>query len=105
MSSRYRKLIAAGKSAPKAIVAVARELVGFIWAIARLVEPKAAAWMSRRSPDTQESHDHRGDIQAAKISVPKAGGRVWRVGNPRISGLKQVSRLQSMPTRQPTLVR
>ncbi len=42
LSSRYRKLIAAGKSAPKAIVAVARELVGFIWAIARLVEPKAA---------------------------------------------------------------
>jgi transposase len=43
LSSRYRKLIAAGKSAPKAIVAVARELVGFIWAIARLVEPKAAS--------------------------------------------------------------
>lgn len=43
LSSRYRKLVAAGKSAPKAIVAVARELVGFIWAIARLVEPKAAA--------------------------------------------------------------
>lgn len=42
LSSRYRKLTAAGKSAPKAIVAVARELVGFIWAIARLVEPKAA---------------------------------------------------------------
>jgi transposase len=42
LTSRYRKLTAAGKSAPKAIVAVARELVGFIWAIARLVEPKAA---------------------------------------------------------------
>jgi transposase len=42
LSARYRKLTAAGKSAPKAIVAVARELVGFIWAIARLVEPKAA---------------------------------------------------------------
>lgn len=42
LSSRYRKLTAAGKSAPKAIVAVARELVGFIWAIARLVEPQAA---------------------------------------------------------------
>lgn len=42
LSARYRKLVAAGKPAPKAIVAVARELVGFIWAIARLVEPKAA---------------------------------------------------------------
>ncbi len=43
LSSRYRKLVATGKSAPKAIVAVARELVGFIWAIARLVESKATA--------------------------------------------------------------
>jgi len=42
LSARYRKLTAAGKPAPKAIVAIARELVGFIWAIARLVEPKAA---------------------------------------------------------------
>ena len=42
LTSRYRKLIAAGKPAPKAIVAIARELVGFIWAIARLIEPKAA---------------------------------------------------------------
>ena len=42
LASRYRKLIAAGKPVPKAIVAIARELVGFIWAIARLIEPKAA---------------------------------------------------------------
>ena len=42
LSARYRKLIAAGKPAPKAIVAIARELVGFIWAIARMVEPKFA---------------------------------------------------------------
>jgi transposase len=40
LSARYRSLIARGKSAPIAIVAVARELVGFIWAIARMVEPK-----------------------------------------------------------------
>jgi transposase len=40
LSARYRKLIAAGKAAPKVVVAIARELVGFIWAIARMVEPK-----------------------------------------------------------------
>jgi transposase len=49
LSSRYRKLTAAGKSAPKAIVAVARELVGFIWAIARLVEPQAAVMSEPKS--------------------------------------------------------
>ncbi len=42
LSARYRKLIAAGKLAPKVVVAIARELVGFIWAIARMVEPKFA---------------------------------------------------------------
>jgi len=42
LSARYRKLIAAGKAAPKVVVAIARELVGFIWAIARMVEPKFA---------------------------------------------------------------
>ena len=40
LSTRYRTLIARGKPAPTAIVAVARELVGFIWAIARMVGPK-----------------------------------------------------------------
>lgn len=42
LSARYRRLIAAGKPTPKVVVAIARELVGFIWAIARLVEPKFA---------------------------------------------------------------
>lgn len=42
LSARYRKLVAAGKPAPKVVVAIARELVGFIWAIARMVEPKFA---------------------------------------------------------------
>lgn len=33
---RYRKLVARGKNANIAVVAVARELTGFIWDIARL---------------------------------------------------------------------
>jgi transposase len=40
LSAHYRKLIARGKPTPTTIVAPARELVGFIWAIARMVEPK-----------------------------------------------------------------
>ena len=42
LSARYRRLVAAGKPTPKVVVAIARELAGFIWAIARLVEPKFA---------------------------------------------------------------
>lgn len=43
LSTRYRQLLARGKSAPTAIVALARELAGFVWAIARLVAPPPAA--------------------------------------------------------------
>lgn len=39
---RYRRLMARGKKSALAITAVARELVGFIWAIAHVIEPVAA---------------------------------------------------------------
>ena len=38
LCSRYRKLIGAGKPKNKVIVSVARELAGFVWAIARTVK-------------------------------------------------------------------
>ncbi|MBG0808045.1 IS110 family transposase [Methylosinus sp. H3A] len=37
---RYPRMLARGKKAPIVITAVARELVGFMWAIARQVKPK-----------------------------------------------------------------
>jgi len=40
---RYRRLLARGKSAPKVATAVGRELLGFLWAIARAVDSPAAA--------------------------------------------------------------
>jgi transposase len=42
LCNRYRRLAAAGK--PKVVVttAIAREMVGFIWAIARIVQPRPA---------------------------------------------------------------
>lgn len=39
MCQRYRHLIAAGKPKVVATTAIARETAGFIWAIARTVEP------------------------------------------------------------------
>jgi transposase len=39
LCARYRKLLANGKKSQVAITAVARELLGFVWAIAREVEP------------------------------------------------------------------
>lgn len=42
LHSRYKKLIGRGKRSSVAITAIARELVGFIWDIARRVEPEAA---------------------------------------------------------------
>lgn len=39
----YRRLIEAGKPAPRAVVAVSRELLGFMWAISRQVQGQGTA--------------------------------------------------------------
>jgi transposase len=39
LTGRFRRLVARGKSKPKVATAIARELSGFIWAIAREVNP------------------------------------------------------------------
>jgi transposase len=41
LTARFRRLVARGKAKPKVATAVARELTGFIWAIAREVRPAA----------------------------------------------------------------
>ena len=41
LTTRFRRLVARGKAKPKVATAVARELTGFIWAIAREVPPTA----------------------------------------------------------------
>jgi transposase len=43
LCGRYRRLIAAGKPAVVATTAIAREMVGFIWAIAQWVELQQAS--------------------------------------------------------------
>ena len=42
MCQRYRHLVAAGKAKVVVITAIAREMAGFIWAIARTTTPAAA---------------------------------------------------------------
>jgi transposase len=42
MCQRYRRLMAAGKPKVVATTAIAREMAGFIWAIARTVAPAHA---------------------------------------------------------------
>jgi transposase len=42
LTGRFRRLVARGKSKPKVATAIARELSGFIWAIAREVRPASA---------------------------------------------------------------
>jgi transposase len=39
LTTRFRRLVARGKAKPKVATAIARELTGFIWAIARGVQP------------------------------------------------------------------
>jgi transposase len=42
LTGRFRRLVARGKARPKVATAIARELTGFIWAIAREVPPPPA---------------------------------------------------------------
>jgi len=42
LTGRFRRLVARGKAKPKVATAIARELTGFIWAIAREVPPLSA---------------------------------------------------------------
>ncbi len=46
LHGRYRKLMGRGKNQQQTIVALARELLGFIWAIGVQVEAKMQAWPS-----------------------------------------------------------
>ena len=39
LTARFKRLVARGKAKPKVATAIARELTGFIWAIAREVSP------------------------------------------------------------------
>jgi len=41
LSRRYRRLVAKGRRAPVAVTAIARESLGFVWAIARAAAPPA----------------------------------------------------------------
>jgi hypothetical protein len=43
LCARYRRMLARRKKPPIVITAIARELVGFIWAIAREAHPKQVA--------------------------------------------------------------
>jgi transposase len=43
LCARYRRMLARRKKAPVVITAIARELVGFIWAIAHITAPRAAS--------------------------------------------------------------
>jgi hypothetical protein len=43
LCARFRRLRARGKDAPLVSAAIARELLGFIWAIARVVAPRKVA--------------------------------------------------------------
>ncbi len=43
LCARYRRLTAAGKAKAVVVTAIAREMVGFLWAIACLVQLRPAA--------------------------------------------------------------
>jgi hypothetical protein len=59
LCARYRQMLARRKKAPVVITAVARELVGFIWAIGGSVEPRMIAASDTRRPSRRQSGRRR----------------------------------------------
>jgi transposase len=79
---RYRKRVQAGKLQTVAITAIARELCGFIWAIARLAQPANAVSISAASMTAPGGGGRRSATARAMVSVPetaiKTGARAPR---------------------------
>jgi transposase len=47
LTTRFRRLVARGKAKPKVATAIARELSGFVWAIARECRPRRSNYRRR----------------------------------------------------------
>ena len=60
LTARFRRLVARGKAKPKVARAIARELTGFIWAIAREVPPPPAYARPCAGPSGRR---HRGSLE------------------------------------------
>jgi transposase len=73
LTRRYRRLVARGKPEPQVIVAVARELLGFIWAIGMQVEKESKLLLSAqplaRNKDPGRRAASRSDSRS-RISLP-----------------------------------
>jgi len=52
LHATYRRLVAAGKPAPRAAVAVSRELLGFMWAISRQVQRQVTAATNKATKES-----------------------------------------------------
>ena len=60
LTARFRRVVARGKAKPKVATAIARELRGFIWAIAREVPPPPAYTRPCAGPSGRR---HRGSVE------------------------------------------
>jgi transposase len=101
LCQRYRRLIARGKHAHQVVVAIARELVAFMWAIAKEV-PLIPSTPSPYWPGTAQQNDFNTPSEAAQ---PRGGATLDGVKRP--AGLL-VPRVRQAPDgctsggRQPT---
>ena len=93
LCARYRRLARTGKPANVVTTAIARELAGFVWAIARQV--------SRRQADRERVNTSKG---GATASTPSEAGQGWGHGrgqeNPRIHYLPDPDPTQAARPRQ-----
>ena len=86
LCARFRQLRARGVNRNKIVVAVARELAGFVWVIAQQVKPKCCTWHTahRTQLDPLASAACVSMVGCGKTSHPTMGQRIAPA--PRLKG-------------------
>jgi len=70
LCQRYRKMMAAGKLKPVVVTAIARELAGFVWAVANITADPATATAGTADMGGRGARDQAGDRAVAEQSAP-----------------------------------
>jgi transposase len=103
LTGRCRRLVARGKAKPNVATAIARELTGFIWAIAREVPPPSASradqqqarrvgGIATRWRTLEVVTDVSDDMSEPRARNAPRRPTVWAVPKPRISAASTVAR-------------
>ncbi len=100
LCARYRRMGAQGKDTPLVTTAIAREMLGFVWAIAP--RGRAAQGRLRKSREKSSPHKRRTEAAYQQSAGAHAWGRDHGEGNPRLLYERDLSHARHLDRGSPT---